>query len=79
MEIQRFGLRLPGALWCKRSKYLQTHTQVILFTTWNGLSPHPQGICMLLEVNILNELINYSEGLHQNPNVLFELRGVHIN
>ena len=33
------------------------------------IEPHPQGICMLLEVNILNELINYSEGLHQNPNV----------
>ena len=43
------------------------------------IEPHPQGICMLLEVNILNELINYSEGLHQNPNVLFELKGVHIN
>ena len=43
------------------------------------IEPHPQGICMLLEVNILNELINYSEGLHQNPSVLFELKGVHIN
>ena len=26
-----FGLRLSGALWRKRSKYLQTHTQVALF------------------------------------------------
>ena len=43
------------------------------------IEPHPQGICMLLEVNILNELINYSEGLHQNPNVLFEPKVVHIN
>ena len=34
---------------------------------------------MLLEVNTLNELINYFEGLYQNPNVLFELKGVHIN
>lgn len=33
---------------------------------------------MLLEVNTLNELINYFEGL-QNPNVSFELKGVHIN
>ena len=40
-----FGLRLPGALWCKHSKYLQTHTQVVLFAAknvierylWNGL------------------------------------------
>ena len=40
-----FGLRLPGALGCKRSKYLQTHTQVVLFAAknvierylWNGL------------------------------------------
>ena len=34
---------------------------------------------MLLEVNTLNELINYFEGLYQNPNVSFELKGVHIN
>ena len=34
---------------------------------------------MLLEVNTLNELINYFEGLYQNRNVLFELKGVHIN
>ena len=33
---------------------------------------------MLLEVNTLNELINYFEGL-QNPNGSFELKGVHIN
>ena len=31
------------------------------------------------EVNTLNELINYFQGLYQNPNVLFELKGVHIN
>ena len=34
---------------------------------------------MLLEVNTLNELINYFEGLYQNPNVSFELKSVHIN
>ena len=31
-----FGLRSPGALWRKRSKYLQTHTQVVLFAA----NPH---------------------------------------
>ena len=31
-----FGLRLPGALRPKRSKYLQTHTQVVLFAA----NPH---------------------------------------
>ena len=41
--------------------------------------PHLQGTCELLEVNTLNELINYFDGLYQNPNVLFELKGVHIN
>ena len=41
--------------------------------------PHPQGTCVLLEVNTLNEVINYFQGLYQNPNVLFELKGVHIN
>ena len=41
--------------------------------------PHPQGTCVLLKVNTLNELINYFQGPYQNPNVLFELTGVHIN
>ena len=41
--------------------------------------PHPQGICVLSELNTLNELINHFQGLYQNPNVLFELKGVHIN
>ena len=41
--------------------------------------PHPHRTCVLLEVNTLNELINYFQGLYQNPNVLFELKGVHIN
>ena len=40
--------------------------------------PHPQGACVLLEVNILNELISYFQGLYQNLKVLFELKGVHI-
>ena len=35
-EVQYLCLRLRGALWCKRSKYLQTHTQVVLFAT----NPH---------------------------------------
>ena len=41
--------------------------------------PYLQGTCVLLEVNTLNELINYFQGLYQNPNVLFDLKGVHIN
>ena len=40
---------------------------------------HTQGTCVLLEVNTLNELINYFQGLYQNPNVLFELKGVPSN
>ena len=39
----------------------------------------PQGACVLLKVNTLNELINYFQGLYQNPSVLFELKGVHVN
>ena len=35
--------------------------------------------CVLLEVNTLNELINYFQGFYQNPNVLYELKGVHVN
>ena len=31
-----FGLRSPGVLWRKRPKYLQTHTQVVLFAA----NPH---------------------------------------
>ena len=41
--------------------------------------PHPQGTCVLFEVNTLNELINYFQGLYQDPNVLFELKDVHMN
>ena len=40
---------------------------------------HPQGTCVLLKVNTLNELINYFQDPYQNPNVLFELKGVHID
>ena len=40
--------------------------------------PHPPGTCVLLEVNTLNELINYFQGHYQNPKVLFELKGIHI-
>ena len=32
--------------------------------------PHPQGTCVLSEVNTLNELINYFQGLYQNPSVI---------
>ena len=31
-----FTVQLRGALWCKHSKYLQTHTQVVLFAA----NPH---------------------------------------
>ena len=40
--------------------------------------PHPQGTCVLLEANTLNELINYFQMVYQNPEVIFELKGVHI-
>ena len=40
--------------------------------------PHPQGMCVLLEVNTLNELINYFQMVYQNPEVIFEVKGVHI-
>ena len=36
MEVQRFWFTITEALWCKRSKYLQTHTQVVLFVA----NPH---------------------------------------
>ena len=31
LYLNVFGLRSPGASWRTRSKYLQTHTQVVLF------------------------------------------------
>ena len=37
--------------------------------------PHPQGTCVLLEINTLNELINYFQTVNQNPD---EIKGVHI-
>ena len=30
-------------------------------------------------MNTLNKLINYFQGLYQNPNVLFKLKDVHIS
>ena len=36
LYLNVFGLRSPGALWRKHSKYLQTHTQVVLFVA----NPH---------------------------------------
>ena len=35
--------------------------------------PHPQGTCVLLEVNTLNELINHFKIVYQNAEVRFEL------
>ena len=40
--------------------------------------PHPQGTCVLLEINTLNEPINHFQMVYQNAEVRFELRGVHI-
>ena len=43
-----------------------------------GMS-HPQGTCVLLEVQTLNKLIEYFQVLHSMcPGISFELRGVHI-
>ena len=40
--------------------------------------PHPQGTCVLLEVNTLNELVNYFQMVYQSPDVIYEIKGVHI-
>ena len=40
--------------------------------------PHPQGTCVLLEINTLNELINYFQMVYQIPDVMYEIKGVHI-
>lgn len=40
--------------------------------------PHPQGKCVLLEVDTLNQLITYFQYVYQSPDVLFEIKGVHI-
>ena len=40
--------------------------------------PHPQGTCVLLNVDDINSLINYFQSLYDNLTGLFELRGVHI-
>ena len=42
-----------------------------------GMS-HPQGTCVLLEVNTLNELIKYFQGLYQNPNVYQQIGINHL-
>ena len=39
---------------------------------------HPQGTCVLLEVNTLNELIIYFQGLYQNPNVYQQIGINHL-
>ena len=41
--------------------------------------PHPQGTCVLLEVQNLNELVNYFQVLYNDSSVLYELKGLHIN
>ena len=41
--------------------------------------PHPQGTCVLLELDPLNELLNYFLALCTISNALFELKGVHIS
>ena len=41
-----FGLRLPGTLFCKHSKYLKTHTQVVLFAYWVANAWKPWKPCM---------------------------------
>jgi len=43
-----------------------------------GMS-HPRGVCVLLELPSLQELICYLQRLHTNPIALFEVKGVHIN
>ena len=39
--------------------------------------PHPRGTCVLLEVNSIDNLVEYFKNLHK-PNVLFELKGIKI-
>ena len=40
---------------------------------------HPQGTCVLLEVQSLNKLIEYFQVLYSMcPGISFEVRGVHI-
>ncbi|RMX53308.1 hypothetical protein pdam_00022791 [Pocillopora damicornis] len=41
---------------------------MVMRFTWMS---HPQGTCVLLEVNTLNELINYFQGLYQDPMYIF--------
>jgi hypothetical protein len=36
-----------------------------------------EGTCILIEVETLNDLINYFQVLYRNFNVLFELKGIH--
>ena len=40
---------------------------------------HPLGTCVLLELETLNELVNYFQALYTISNALFELKGVHIS
>ena len=38
---------------------------------------HPQGTCVLLEVNSINSLVEYFQNLYK-PDILFELKGIKI-
>ena len=76
-NYKSFLLTIPSTrvgFYCSEGKFKILILKVEIY----GM-PHTQGTCVLLEVNTLNELINYFQGLYQNPNVLFELKGVHIN
>ena len=39
--------------------------------------PHSHGTCVLLEVNSINNLVEYFKNLHK-PVVLFQLKGIKI-
>ncbi|RMX48125.1 hypothetical protein pdam_00002635 [Pocillopora damicornis] len=74
-EVQDFNYCITRVgFYCSEGKFKILILKVEIY----GM-PHTQGTCVLLEVNTLNELINYFHGLYQNPNVLFELKGEPTN
>ena len=52
-----------------RSYYRMVSLRYLILKVEIHGMPYPQGTCVLLEVHTLNELINYFQGLYQNPNV----------
>ena len=44
-----------------------------------GMPPYPRNMCILLELETLNELNNYFQVLYTISNALSELKGVHIS